>query len=77
MRDVTNWIWIPKSQVEETEGFCILNFLQYQDIGITVLDDSCRQLGRKDELTQLAGDLATIGFEAVESRTFYADAFAV
>jgi tetratricopeptide (TPR) repeat protein len=47
-----------------------------RDIFFQILVDSCRQLGRHDELEQLARDIQTIGFEAVSQRTLYAEAFA-
>ena len=48
-----------------------------RDVFVQILVDSCRQLGRKEELAQLAKDINTLGFEAVDQRTLYADAFAV
>ena len=48
-----------------------------RDVFIQILVDSCRQLGRKEELAQLEEDINTLGFEAVEKRTLYTDAFAV
>jgi len=47
-----------------------------RDVFIQILVDSCRQLGRKEELAQLEEDIKTLGFEAVDQRTLYADAFA-
>ena len=47
-----------------------------RDVFFQILVDSCRQLGRKTELAQLAQDLNDIGFEAVGQRTLYAEAFA-
>ena len=47
-----------------------------RDVFIQILVDSCRQLGRKEELAQLEEDINTLGFEAVEKRTLYTDAFA-
>jgi tetratricopeptide (TPR) repeat protein len=47
-----------------------------RDVFFQILVDSCRQLGRKEELAQLAQDISAIGFEAVGQRTLYAEAFA-
>ena len=47
-----------------------------RDVFIQILVDSCRQLGRKEELAQLEEEINTLGFEAVEKRTLYTDAFA-
>jgi hypothetical protein len=47
-----------------------------RDVFIQILVDSCRQLGRKEELAQLEKDIKALGFEAVDQRTLYADAFA-
>jgi hypothetical protein len=47
-----------------------------RDVFIQILVDSCRQLGRKEELAQLEEDIKTLGFEGVDQRTLYADAFA-
>jgi len=47
-----------------------------RDVFIQILVDSCRQLGRKEELAQLEEDINSLGFEAVNQRTLYTDAFA-
>ena len=57
-------------------GKDVKNFRPGDRVGVGCLVDSCRQLGRKTELAQLAQDLNDIGFEAVGQRTLYAEAFA-